>query len=284
MCLSAEGVLEHERYTSMISRSRRSPLPISTVSLVKSVSVDEEKKRLLFQESFEGSVLVELSSKGLLTLQWRRTSQESFSSLREIGNRSESSCENSSTGVGSECLEQRNEGLNLDEEALEKNCENDSSSCTEDETRLPNVSVGLHAIGSTENASCSSVNVKTISEDNPVESMNTLQTSEGSETAYENFYPKTNSKSQCTSSLSNEVLTLEAPFINPGLFQKSWTGSSKFLSRSDVRLLISTNYVIVPALPLLVYVYKSQIKEWETLLFPCPVESCCLTAGMCFIS
>ena len=82
-----------------------SPPPISTVSLMKSVSGNEEKTRLLFQESFEGSVLVELSSKGLLTLKWRRTSQESFSLLREIGNRCENSCENSLRGVGSKCSE-----------------------------------------------------------------------------------------------------------------------------------------------------------------------------------
>ena len=241
-----------------------SPPPISTVSLMKSVSGNEEKTRLLFQESFEGSVLVELSSKGLLTLKWRRTSQESFSLLREIGNRCENSCENSLRGVGSKCSELRNEGFKMGEESQEENRKNDSSR-SEDEARLTEVSAELHAVGSTGNASCLLGYVKTTSEDKAVESMNALntQTSEGS------------------SSLSNEVLTLEAPFLNPELFQKSCSGSFTFLSRSGVRLLISTNYVIVAALPLLAYVYESQIEEWKTLLFPCPVESCCITAGLC---
>lgn len=241
-----------------------SPPPISTVSLMKSVSGNEEKTSLLFQESFEGSLLVELSSKGLLTLKWRRTSQESFSLLREIGNRCENSCENSLRGVGSKCSELRSEGFKMGEESQEENRKNDSSR-SEDEARLTEVSAELHAVGSTGNASCLLGNVKTTSEDKAVESMNALntQTSEGS------------------SSLSNEVLTLEAPFLNPELFQKSCSGSFTFLSRSGVRLLISTNYVIVAALPLLAYVYESQIEEWKTLLFPCPVESCCITAGLC---
>lgn len=241
-----------------------SPPPISTVSLMKSVSGNEEKTSLLFQESFEGSLLVELSSKGLLTLKWRRTSQESFSLLREIGNRCENSCENSLRGVGSKCSELRNEGFKMGEESQEENRKNDSSR-SEDEARLTEVSAELHAVGSTGNASCLLGYVKTTSEDKAVESMNALntQTSEGS------------------SSLSNEVLTLEAPFLNPELFQKSCSGSFTFLSRSGVRLLISTNYVIVAALPLLAYVYESQIEEWKTLLFPCPVESCCITAGLC---
>ena len=241
-----------------------SPPPISTVSLMKGVSGNEEKTSLLFQESFEGSLLVELSSKGLLTLKWRRTSQESFSLLREIGNRCENSCENSLRGVGSKCSELRNEGFKMGEESQEENRKNDSSR-SEDEARLTEVSAELHAVGSTGNASCLLGNVKTTSEDKAVESMNALntQTSEGS------------------SSLSNEVLTLEAPFLNPELFQKSCSGGFTFLSRSGVRLLISTNYVIVAALPLLAYVYESQIEEWKTLLFPCPVESCCITAGLC---
>lgn len=250
-----------------------SPPLISTVSLMKSVSDNEEKTRLLFQESFEGSVLVELSSKGLLTLKWRRTSQESFSLLREIGNRCENSCENSLRGVGSKCSELRNEGFKMGEESLEKNRKKDRST---------EVSAELHAVGSTGSASCLLGNVKTTSEDKAVESINALntQTSKGSDTSYGNCHSETYEKLQSPSSLSN-VLTLEAPFLNPELFQKSCSGGFTFLSRSGVRLLISTNYVIVAVLPLLAYVYESQTEEWKTLLFPCPVESCCITAGLC---
>ena len=250
-----------------------SPPLISTVSLMKSVSGNEEKTRLLFQETFEGSVLVELSSKGLLTLKWRRTSQESFSLLREIGNRCENSCENSLRGVGSKCSELRNEGFKMGEESLEKNRKKDRST---------EVSAELHAVGSTGSASCLLGNVKTTSEDKAVESINALntQTSKGSDTSYGNCHSETYQKLQSPSSLSN-VLTLEAPFLNPELFQKSCSGGFTFLSRSGVRLLISTNYVIVAVLPLLAYVYESQTEEWKTLLFPCPVESCCITAGLC---
>ena len=250
-----------------------SPPLISTVSLMKSVSGNEEKTRLLFQESFEGSVLVELSSKGLLTLKWRRTSQESFSLLREIGNRCENSCENSLRGVGSKCSELRNEGFKMGEESLEKNRKKDRST---------EVSAELHAVGSTGSASCLLGNVKTTSEDKAVESINALntQTSKGSDTSYGNCHSETYQKLQSPSSLSN-VLTLEAPFLNPELFPKSCSGGFTFLSRSGVRLLISTNYVIVAVLPLLAYVYESQIEEWKTLLFPCPVESCCITTGLC---
>lgn len=259
-----------------------SPPLISTVSLMKSVSGNEEKTRLLFQESFEGSVLVELSSKGLLTLKWRRTSQESFSLLRERGNRCENSCENSLKGLGSKCSELRNEGFKMGEESLEENRKNDSSRL-EDEDRLTEVSAELHAVGSTGNASCLLGYVKTTSEDKAVESINALntQTSEGSDTSYGNCHSETYEKLQSPSSLSSEVLTLEAPFLNPELFQKSCSGGFTFLSRSGVRLLISTNYVIVAVLPLLAYVYESQIEEWKTLLFPCPVKSCCITAGLC---
>ena len=250
-----------------------SPPLISTVSLMKSVSGNEEKTRLLFQESFEGSVLVELSSKGLLTLKWRRTSQESFSLLRERGNRCENSCENSLKGLGSKCSELRNEGFKMGEESLEKNRKKDRST---------EVSAELHAVGSTGSASCLLGNVKTTSEDKAVESINALntQTSKGSDTSYGNCHSETYEKLQSPSSLSN-VLTLEAPFLNPELFQKSCSGGFTFLSRSGVRLLISTNYVIVAVLPLLAYVYESQTEEWKTLLFPCPVESCCITAGLC---
>ena len=250
-----------------------SPPLISTVSLMKSVSGNEEKTRLLFQESFEGSVLVELSSKGLLTLKWRRTSQESFSLLRERGNRCENSCENSLKGLGSKCSELRNEGFKMGEESLEKNRKKDRST---------EVSAELHAVGSTGSASCLLGNVKTTSEDKAVESINALntQTSKGSDTSYGNCHSETYEKLQSPSSLSN-VLTLEAPFLNPELFQKSCSGGFTFLSRSGVRLLISTNYVIVAVLPLLAYVYESQIEAWKTLLFPCPVKSCCITAGLC---
>ena len=85
----------------------------------------------------------------------------------------------------------------------------------------------------------------------------------------------------CTSRLSNEVVSIEAPFLNPRLFQKSdrYTNSLAPSLSSSVKLTISTNYVIVVILPLLAYVYQREKEEWQSLLFPVAVKSCCIAQG-----
>ena len=51
---------------------------------VKTTATPKQTTQLFFQESFEGSVLVELSTEGGVTLRWRRTSQENLALLREM--------------------------------------------------------------------------------------------------------------------------------------------------------------------------------------------------------
>ena len=53
---------------------------------VKTTEAPKQQAKLLFQESLEGSVLVQLSAESGVTLQWRRTPQETLALLREIGN------------------------------------------------------------------------------------------------------------------------------------------------------------------------------------------------------
>ena len=51
---------------------------------VKTTAAPKQTTQLFFQESFEGSILVELSTEGGVTLRWRRTPQENLELLREI--------------------------------------------------------------------------------------------------------------------------------------------------------------------------------------------------------
>ena len=87
------------------------------------------------------------------------------------------------------------------------------------------------------------------------------------------------SNATCTPRPSNEVVLIEAPFLNPRLFQKSGTNSLSPSLTSTVKLLITTNYVIVAILPLLAYVYYHEKEEWQSLLFPVAVKSCCIAQG-----
>lgn len=69
-----------------------------------------------------------------------------------------------------------------------------------------------------------------------------------------------------------------APFINPKMFQFSCADFS-LLRGCGVQLTITTNYLVVVALPLLAYVYHLRNEEWRTLLFRRPVKNCCLVKG-----
>lgn len=82
-----------------------------------------------------------------------------------------------------------------------------------------------------------------------------------------------------TSRLSNDVVFIEAPFLNPRLFQNPDTNSLSPSLSSTVKLLISTNYIIVAILPLLAYVYHHEKGEWNSLLFPVAVKNCCIAQG-----
>ena len=227
-------------------------------------------------------MLVELSFRGVVTLQWRKTSEESLALLRKVGKTSRNCREYASIGAGSKCTELSPEKFKTDDEALEKdNISNEHRNSKDADSGSREVSAEIPSVGFTGNISrnnCELDNLVTISEKVTTGRIDTLQSSVRSDT--NDHHTETNgTESRLTSSLCNEVLSLDAPFLNPELFQRS-CGSSTFLPRSCVQLLISTNYVVVAVLPLLAYVYRSQNEQWKTLLFPCPVESCCITQGM----
>ena len=82
---------------------------------------------------------------------------------------------------------------------------------------------------------------------------------------------------------SDEFSFVQAPFINPKLFQGSCSNDPSFLSDSSTQLLNSTNYIVVAVLPLLAYVYNRTGEEWRTLLFSRAVKCCCVCNGKCCV-
>ena len=153
-------------------------------------------------------------------------------------------------------------------------------SLKEAERYSPEMSVELHAVGFTENTSknvSQAENVLTTSEEITCGS---VYSSDGSFTKGRCTRPNERVNVTCTFRLSKEVvLKLEAPFLNPRLFQKFETNSLSKSLTSSVKLLITTNYVIVAILPLLAYVYHHEKEEWQSLLFPVVVKSCCVAQG-----
>ena len=174
----------------------------------------------------------------------------------------------------------KNKELSNDRSKVDENGKvTEHRSLKEVECDSPGMSVELHAVGSAENTSknvSQAENVLTTSEDNTCGS---VYTSDGSFTKERCTRPNKQANVTCTSRLSNKVVLIEAPFLNPRLFQKSDTNSLSPSLTSTVKLLITTNYVIVAILPLLAYVYHHEKDEWQRLLFPVAVKSCCIAQG-----
>lgn len=314
-------------------------ITLSTDSVNASAAHEEETK-LLFQESLEGSLLVERSVTGGVTLQWQRAPQHILALLRKINETGSEITESYQPSEMQQCSvreriiknsqhgkeESRSVQCNQDEifrtevlqqddghvksrtdcrqenssrhfvkssEGSSKNTElsNDRSkedengeatehrSLKEAERDSSGMSVELHAVASTGNTSknVSQVgNLLTTSEEN---TCGLVYTSDGSFT--KERCPRSNEQPNVTrrSRLSNEVVLIEAPFLNPRLFQKSGTHSLSPSLNSTVKLLITTNYVIVVILPLLAYVYHHEKEEWQSLLFPVAAKSCCIAQG-----
>ena len=334
---------------------------------VKANAAHEEETKLLFQESLEGSLLVERSVAGGVILQWRRAPQDILVLLRKISkkgseinesyqpsemqqcsvretisknnqrDKEESECVqcNQDEIFRTEFLQQDNghvksladcrQGNNSQHfvkssEGSSNNTElsNDRSkvgengkttehrSLKEAEGDTPGMSVELHAVGSTENTSKNlrqAGNVLATSEKNTCGSVYSYadgsftkgpytKSNEQSNATCTPRPPNEQSNATCTPELSNEqsngtctprppneVVLIEAPFLNPRLFQKSGTNSLTPSLTSTVKLLITTNYVIVAILPLLAYVYHHEKEEWQSLLFPVAVKSCCIAQG-----
>jgi len=318
--------------------------PTSKPTSVKATPAHEEETKLLFQESLEGSLLVERSVTGGVTLQWRRTPQDILAVLKTIGEKGSEITDNYKTSEMRQCSmretisdcenqpgkeEPRSvqcnhdeivgaEVLDLDDDHVESltDCIREdngqhfmkSSKCSSQNTELsnkrstgesqngqtnehkslkeagrdsPGVTFESRVAGSSENTSRNTSqigNVLSTSQDNNSERVYTSQTG--------GFFTKgrlTKSNEQSnikrTSRLSNEVVSIEAPFLNPRLFQNPDSNSLSPSLSSTVKLLISTYYVIVAILPLLAYVYHYEKGEWNSLLFPVAVKNCCIAQG-----
>lgn len=201
-------------------------------------------------------------------------------SLTDCGQGNNSQNFMKSSEVSSKTTELSNDRLKTDDLLLEKNGQtNEHRSLKEAEHDSSGVSAEFRAVESTENTTR---NISQIG--------NALTTSEentcGSELTSGGPLTKgrcTKSNKECnvtrTSRPSNEVVFIEAPFLNPRLFQKSGTYSLSTLPKNTFKLLISANYVIVAILPLLACAYHLEKKEWKSLLFPCAVKSCCIAQG-----
>lgn len=284
-------------------------------------------------------MLVERSVQGGVTLQWKRTPQESLALLRKISKQGSEITEGFQPSEMERCSPIVRETIIEASEAVKQ--ESGSVQCSQDEflradvleqdddskkslgdrkqgstsqnviksvgfsenkdlstDRLRSVDQLLEKNGATHEHSSlkkaepdSSVwssedisknigqlgNVPTISEKDALGSVESLHNSSGSST--KELYAESNGKSSVTSRYSNDVLSIEAPFLNPRLLQKSGTDSLSPVPNNTVQLLISTNYVIVAILPLMAYVYHHKKNEWKSLLFPCAVDNCCITQG-----
>jgi len=297
---------------------------------VKTTAAPKETTRLFFQESFEGSVLVELSAEGGVTLRWRRTPQENLALLKEMsktrsditdfyqpsnvqqctpmresnsvgcdqaglskaqagdGIKSNADCTHEKTSeICSKSAEDSDKSGELNTGITGKGVQaleikeiiiNGHKSLKKAEPRTSELSEDIHAVGYTEGSlqnTSQRGNMASMSERNSI--CGSLGSCRGSPT--NECHPKAPDVTVHTSRVSNGVCSIEAPFLNPRLFQTACSESSPFLSGSSVQLLNSTNYVVVAVLPLLAYVYHHTNEEWRMLLFPCAVKCCCITEG-----
>lgn len=156
---------------------------------------------------------------------------------------------------------------------------NEHKSLKEERRDSPGVSVEPRVAGSSENTSRNTSqigNVLSTSQDN---NSKRVYTCGGSFTKGRRRKSNEQSNVTCTSRLSNDVVFIEAPFLSPRLFQNPDSNSLSPSLTSTVKLLISTNYVIVAILPLLAYVYHHEKGEWNSLLFPVEVKNCCIAQG-----
>lgn len=281
----------------------------------------------------EGSIAVERSADGGVTLKWRRTSRNILSLLRDISKRqlNNTGAEISSnaqlcppihySGFDSELkqdefglrnLSHSGDGIMKTQDSDEINshgkltgddsCKTIELNSAEALARLDFREIKHSRLNDTEHSSCEmSLNghVGDIASDIPQEDMSLLakedavegenveafQSSEGSPTnkchfrANEEYVPCMDR----TLKASDEFSYVQAPFINPRLFQGSCLNHPSFLSDSSTQFLNSTNYIVVAVLPLLAYVYHRTSEEWRTLLFSRAVKCCCISNGKCCV-
>lgn len=311
----------------------------------------KQQTKLLFQESFEGSVSVELSPDGGVTLLWRRTSQEGLAVLRAISNKGLNTTENYQPSDKERRIPIRGSALECQQDKKSRKMVRDQDVLSKlkvcDDIRTKAATGGGHEETSqnwVDAAGCDGKSKEASAETDEIEdkihdkkdSKNSQRTSSKqtelklSKTSLESFdvrsreraskfipegdkmlsrsetdericevagsyqcsqvfpgnasHAKTKEESEaCITSqafcVSDDVCCIQAPFLNPRLFQSSSANSSSLLAGSSVQLLISTNYMVVVVLPLLAYVYHHTDQGWRSLLFPNAVKSSCITKG-----
>lgn len=280
----------------------------------------------------EGSIAVERSADGGVTLKWRRTSQNILSLLRDISKRqlNNTGADQSSSaqlcppmhysGFDSEIkqdkfglrnLSHSGDGIMKTQDGDEINscaktgdgsCKTVELNSAEALARLDFREIKHSRLNDTEHSLCEmylNVHVGDIASDIPQEDMSLLTkevtdegenveafpSSEGSPANKCHF--RANEENDpcmdCTLKACDEFSFVQAPFINPRLFQGSCLNDLSFLSDSSTQLLNSTNYIVVGVLPLLAYVYHRTSEEWRTLLFSRAVKCCCISNGKCCV-
>ena len=280
----------------------------------------------------EGSIAVERSADGGVTLKWRRTSQNILSLLRDISKRqlNNTGADQSSnaqlcppihySGFDSEIkqdkfglrnLSHSGDGIMKTQDGDEINscaktgddsCKTVELNSAEALARLDFREIKHSRLNDTEHSLCEmslNVHVGDIASDIPQEDMSLLTkevtdegenveafpSSEGSPANKCHF--RANEENvpcmDCTLKACDEFSFVQAPFINPRLFQGSCLDDLSFLSDSSTQLLNSTNYIVVGVLPLLAYVYHRTSEEWRTLLFSRAVKCCCISNGKCCV-
>ena len=274
----------------------------------------QPRKLLQEEESLEGSIVVERSADGGVTLKWRRTSRNILPLLRDISKRklNNTGADQSSnaqlcppihySGFDSEIKQDKFDEINSHGKTVDDSCKTIELNSAEALVRLDFREIKHSRLNDTEHSLCEmslNVHVGDIVSDIPQEDRSLLTkevadegenleafpSSEGSPADKCHF--RANEENvpcmDCTLKACDEFSFVQAPFINPRLFQGSCLNDLSFLSDSSTQLLNSTNYIVVAVLPLLAYVYHRTSEEWRTLLFSRAVKCCCISNGKCCV-
>ena len=266
----------------------------------------------------EGSIVVECSADGGVTLKWRRTSRNILPLLRDI---SKSQLNNSGAdpsfnaqlcpaihygGFDSELkpdkfglrnlshsgdgIMKTQDGDNSHGKTVDDSCKTIELNSAEALARLDFREIKHSRLNDTEHSLCEmslNVLVGDIASDIPQEDMSLLTKEVADEgenvEAFQSSEGSPANKCHFRANEEYEFSYLQAPFVNPRLFQGSCLNDPSFLSDSSTQLLNSTNYIVVAVLPLLAYVYHRTSEEWRTLLFSRAVKYCCISNGKCCV-
>ena len=280
----------------------------------------QPRKQLQEEESLEGSITVERSADGGVTLKWSCTSRNILSLLRDISKRqlNTTGADQSSnaqpcppihySGLDSELKQdkfglrnlshggdgimktQDGDEINSHEKTGDDSCKTIELNSAEALARLDFREIKHSRLNDTGDSLCEmslNVLVGDIASDIPQEDMSLLTKEVADEgenvEAFQSSEGSPANKCHLRANEEYEFSYLQAPFINPRLFQASCLNDPSFLSDSSTQLLNSTNYIVVAVLPLLAYVYNRTSEEWRTLLFSRAVKCCCICNGKCCV-